>query len=330
VWTLDLVLPSTCASCGAVGAVLCDRCRAQLRRADGRRCPRCWLRSEGICRACLAAPPALRQLRSAFIYEGVARQLVLTLKYWGVPRAAEALAAEAGGRLVRADVDLIAPIPMTAGRRRARTTPQQNLVLRWIANEHVYAVWKALGRLGLGAVVGGTIPYRAEALVQRDDNRANALVRLDRSEDAAADYERAIELAPDDPDIYVNRGLLRLFGRDFDSAEQDFRHALNLRPDDGAAHTNLGLTLLYEERPQEALDSFTTAVALEPGQPGAHYGMASAAAALGQSDAAVSALQQATSLNPRYAEAARTDDHFESLRTNPRFQALVGDGQNAG
>ncbi len=40
----------------------------------------------------------------------------------------------------------------------------------------------ALGALGgvppsLGAVVGGTIPYRADALVQRDENRANALTR---------------------------------------------------------------------------------------------------------------------------------------------------------
>ena len=40
----------------------------------------------------------------------------------------------------------------------------------------------ALGALGgvppsLGAVVGGTIPYRPEALAQRDDNRANALTR---------------------------------------------------------------------------------------------------------------------------------------------------------
>ena len=40
----------------------------------------------------------------------------------------------------------------------------------------------ALGALGgvpgsLGAVVGGTIPYKAEALTQRDDNRAHALTR---------------------------------------------------------------------------------------------------------------------------------------------------------
>ena len=44
----------------------------------------------------------------------------------------------------------LAEILRAYGRRRARTTPQQNLVLRWIPNESVYAVWKALGKLGLG------------------------------------------------------------------------------------------------------------------------------------------------------------------------------------
>ena len=32
----------------------------------------------------------------------------------------------------------------------ARTTVQQNLVLRWVRDEAVYEVWKALGELGLG------------------------------------------------------------------------------------------------------------------------------------------------------------------------------------
>ena len=117
---LDLALPPTCASCGAVGLVLCDRCSRRLQRADGLRCPHCWLRSEGLCRACLDAPPPLRQLRSAFLYEGVARELVLTLKYRGVPAAAVPLVEQAGGRQLRGDIDLLAPIPMTAWRRRAR------------------------------------------------------------------------------------------------------------------------------------------------------------------------------------------------------------------
>lgn len=65
-------------------------------------------------------PPALRQLRAPFRYDGVARQLVLTLKYSGVRRAAGPLVEEAQGTLVRRDIDVIAPIPMTGWRRRTR------------------------------------------------------------------------------------------------------------------------------------------------------------------------------------------------------------------
>lgn len=121
---LDLTLPSSCASCGAVGAVLCNRCRPRLRPADGLRCPRCWLRSEGLCNACLEQSPTLRRLRSAFLYGGAARDLVLTLKYSGVRPAADALVEQAAQQILPetlpAEADLIAPIPMTAWRRRAR------------------------------------------------------------------------------------------------------------------------------------------------------------------------------------------------------------------
>ena len=45
----------------------------------------------------------------------------------------------------------LAQILRDYGRERARTTPQQNVVLRWIPNECVYAVWRELDKLGLGA-----------------------------------------------------------------------------------------------------------------------------------------------------------------------------------
>ncbi|MYD74806.1 MAG: nitrite/sulfite reductase [Chloroflexi bacterium] len=45
----------------------------------------------------------------------------------------------------------LAEILRRYGRERARTTPQQNVVLRWIPNEAVYAVWKELDELGMGA-----------------------------------------------------------------------------------------------------------------------------------------------------------------------------------
>ena len=43
----------------------------------------------------------------------------------------------------------LASIMREHGSGRARTTPWQNLVLRWIPNESLYAVWQALGSLGL-------------------------------------------------------------------------------------------------------------------------------------------------------------------------------------
>ena len=43
----------------------------------------------------------------------------------------------------------LATIMREHGSGRARTTPWQNIVLRWIPNESVYAVWLALGELGL-------------------------------------------------------------------------------------------------------------------------------------------------------------------------------------
>jgi sulfite reductase (ferredoxin) len=39
----------------------------------------------------------------------------------------------------------------------ARTTVEQNLLLRWVRNESVYEVWRELGELGLGAAGAGQI-----------------------------------------------------------------------------------------------------------------------------------------------------------------------------
>ena len=44
----------------------------------------------------------------------------------------------------------LAQVMRTLGSGLARTTVWQNLVLRWIPNEHLYGVWKELGEIGLG------------------------------------------------------------------------------------------------------------------------------------------------------------------------------------
>lgn len=51
----------------------------------------------------------------------------------------------------------LAQILLDFGAGRARTTQAQNLVLRWIPGNHVYAVWKRLTELGLGKSGAQTI-----------------------------------------------------------------------------------------------------------------------------------------------------------------------------
>jgi sulfite reductase beta subunit-like hemoprotein len=51
----------------------------------------------------------------------------------------------------------VAQIMRTYGNSRARTSVNQNIVLRWIPEDSVYGVWKALGELGLNEAGAGQI-----------------------------------------------------------------------------------------------------------------------------------------------------------------------------
>ena len=124
----ELAAPPRCAACGAIGEPICAPCRRRLptEYADAPRCDRCWLPTaspaERECAACGRHGSSLQHLRSAFLYEGAARQLILTIKYAPEPRlapllldAAPPLPAGAFG-----PIDVVAPIPMPIFRRRAR------------------------------------------------------------------------------------------------------------------------------------------------------------------------------------------------------------------
>ena len=65
-------------------------------------------------------------------------------------------------------------------------------------------------------------------------------------------------------------------------------------------------------------------VAANPQLAGPLYNLACAEALLGETDAALDHLARAVELHPPFAEAARGDDDFASLRADPRF-ARIGE-----
>jgi ComF family protein len=131
---LDLVFPPRCVSCDAFGAFICDRCHADMTRADGSRCDTCWmpLDPERACRRCRAFRPALRGVRSAFVYETAARDAVLALKFRGLSAAAPLMAGAMAEVLAkwRPPVTCIVPVPLSGRRRRLRGYNQSDLIAK--------------------------------------------------------------------------------------------------------------------------------------------------------------------------------------------------------
>ena len=86
-----------------------------------------------------------------------------------------------------------------------------------------------------------------------------------RSDDAVAEFERALELQRGDFDCYIRLGNCSLDRRDPLTAEGYFRCAISGGGDRSAAWDDLGVALEHQDRYEEALNAFRRAAALGEG-----------------------------------------------------------------
>ena len=121
----EFLLPQRCLVCGRFGGSLHPGCVAGLSAAEGSRCHRCWQPGPGTsCERCATAgadAPAFDGLRTPFVFAGDARRAILEAKFRGVTSLLPPL-ARAAAEVVPAewDIDVVVPIPLARGRRRAR------------------------------------------------------------------------------------------------------------------------------------------------------------------------------------------------------------------
>jgi tetratricopeptide (TPR) repeat protein len=92
---------------------------------------------------------------------------------------------------------------------------------------------------------------------------AEALLRLERDEEALAELDEAVHLKPSLPENHYRRGVvLDRLGR-FGDALAAFSKAIELAPDDVVYHQTLGFTLESMGRRGEAIKCFKRALELE-------------------------------------------------------------------
>lgn len=148
-------------------------------------------------------------------------------------------------------------------------------------------------------VIGGTLAEGCFQSAQVHEPTYYALQTCDR-----ALVEEALTF-DDQLATYVNRGILRMFRKDFESARADFDRAIAMDPNRAEPWLNKAILHFRQGDSRAALPLFDKALALGTERPEiAYYGRALAYEDLGNLRAAYSDLKRAASLKPDWSEPA--------------------------
>ncbi|MDP6931856.1 MAG: sulfotransferase [Myxococcota bacterium] len=126
-----------------------------------------------------------------------------------------------------------------------------------------------LGRVQLnrGRNLDAIAPLRRAATIQPNNVQVISLlgraVAVRGNEAARACFERAVELAPEEPQLHVDLGHSRVQGGDLEGAEASYRKALGLAPGMVAAEVGLGHVLHRQGENDEALVKVMDVATLE-------------------------------------------------------------------
>ncbi len=137
------------------------------------------------------------------------------------------------------------------------------------------------------------------------NDRAVANARLGQTKLALEDYNHAVELFPEYPVAYNNRGNLLLTIGQFGEAIKDFDRAVLLAPGYAAAYSNRANAKMKLGKPAGAIVDFTKAIELMPASAPPLSGRGLAYFAIGKPHAAIRDFSRAVSADARFASAYR-------------------------
>ncbi len=149
--------------------------------------------------------------------------------------------------------------------------------------------------------------------------RGNALVHLERPQEAAACFREALRIRPDfaEPHCYLGSILVDQGRRD--EAIAHLARAIALKPDLADAHVGLGNARVAGRQLEDAVLCYRRALELDPRLLQAHVNLGNALTDLGRQEEALRAFDAALALDPECAEArwSRTMSMIPALRESP-------------
>jgi tetratricopeptide (TPR) repeat protein len=132
---------------------------------------------------------------------------------------------------------------------------------------------------------------------------AYELWRKDQPAESIRYFTAALALRPDNPGIYVNRGIALRDAAEVDAAIADFRQAIALAPQYATAHYNLAFTLHQKKELDEAIREYRTAIELDHQSIWFHINLGDALYDNNQRDEAIVEYRTAINIDPRNSQA---------------------------
>lgn len=121
-----------------------------------------------------------------------------------------------------------------------------------------------------------------------------------RYEAAIELFTQLIELDPNNPDAYKNRGVAYMKLSQYDPAIQDFEKTRQMVPDLKGLHSNLGVAWYYKGEYEEAISNYDKEIALSPDSHYAYFNRAICWAELKNYDKSLADISQTLALEPDF------------------------------
>jgi len=134
-------------------------------------------------------------------------------------------------------------------------------------------------------------------------NRGVALAHFGRAAEGLADLDRALEIDGSDPGLYGNRAQLHLLLGDHAASLRDLERAFAGDPENAELLLRMGLVKVAQQEFTDALVEFERALALDPDYAAAYCNRAAAQLRLERYPEALADCERALELEPDFAEA---------------------------
>ncbi|HHH42017.1 MAG TPA: tetratricopeptide repeat protein [Chloroflexi bacterium] len=132
--------------------------------------------------------------------------------------------------------------------------------------------------------------------------RGVALLDQGQYEEALAELEKALELAPEDANVHANLGTAYANLGRTEEAIAEWQEAIRLNPDHYLAHYNLGVVYNDLGQTEEAIAELQEAIRVNPDYAPAHRELGLAYAEMGREEEAIAEYQEALRVDPDNVE----------------------------